>query len=90
MPRYSCDDSEASGWRDIFDLSTDKKISYMIEDLSAWVVIKRLLIVVDNVVAALLFGFFWEWLKNYLGYDSAGCDFSCAINKSIDEIASNP
>ncbi len=90
MPRYSCDDSEASGWRDIFDLSTDKKISYMIEDLSAWVVIKRFLIVVDNVVAALLFGFFWEWLKNYLGYDSAGCDFSCAINKSIDEIASNP
>lgn len=89
MPKYSCNDSEASGWRDVFDLSTDKKISYMIEDLSAWVVIKRFLIVVDNVIAAGLFAFFSVWINVYLGLEGYVEDFGSSVSMMITDIRLN-
>ena len=72
----------------IFMLEYDKGTRYLIEDLSAWVFVKRLLIVVDNIIAAGLFGFFSIWINNYLGYN-AESSLVASVQKTINDIAGN-
>lgn len=72
----------------IFLLEYDKGTRYLIEDLSVWVFVKRLLIVVDNVIAAGLFGFFSMWINNYWGYNS-DLSFVASIQKTINDIVGN-
>ncbi len=42
----------------------------LIEDLSAWVLMKRVYIVMENILLTVLFFFFYFWIDNYLGYYS--------------------
>ena len=73
----------------IYCLDQLEEFRYLIEDLSAWVFVKRLLIVVDNIIAAGLFTFFVIWVNNYLGFEGYKYDFSSSISKSISDINMN-
>ena len=58
------------------------------EKLTRNVTRNRFPIVLDNLIAAGLFGFFVLWLNNYMGYHE-NCDFLGAISKSIQDIKNN-
>lgn len=73
----------------IYCLDQLEEIRCLIEDLTPWVLVKRIFIVLDNLIAAGLFTFFYVWVNNYWGFEGYKYDFSSSISKSISDINMN-
>ena len=56
------------------------------EDFSFLVAIKSFFLIVDNLIVALLFSFFFLWVNNYFGEDASGCDLACSLFKTVEEM----
>ena len=70
-------------WKKTFIMDDESGLA---EDFSFPVAIKSLFLILDNLIVAFLYSFFFLWVNNYLGEGASSCDLACSVSKTMEEM----